>query len=175
MEVAQQTALLEAVLFAAGEPIPLKRLAQVLELSEEAAYKLLKKMQDKYDSPESGLRLAELEGNFQLCTKEELSGQIREALDWKRSAPLSAAALEVLSVIAYNQPVTRSFVEQVRGVDSSQIVTALVEKGLVEEAGRLDLPGRPLAYRTTPLFLRSFGMQSIEELPPLPEGGDDSA
>lgn len=169
MNLTQQTALLEGVLFAAGEPVPLRRLAQALELPEEEAYKLLKKMQDKYDSPGSGLRLVELEEEFQLCTKEELSGRIREALDWKRSTPLSVAAFEVLAVIAYNQPVTRSFVEQVRGVDSSQIVTALAEKGLIEEAGRLELPGRPLAYRTTPLFLRSFGMQSIEELPPLPE------
>ena len=104
---------------------------------------------------------------LQLCTKTEFEPYIRRAFEIKRNAPLSQAALEVLAIIAYNQPVTRAFAEQVRGVDSSGVISTLVEKGLIEEAGRLDLPGKPIAYRTTPLFLRSFGLESLEDLPPV--------
>ena len=107
--------------------------------------------------------------SFQLVTKDRYAGLIRTALEIRRNTPLSQAAMEVLSIIAYNQPVTKSFVEQVRGVESGQIVNNLAEKGLVEEAGRLDVPGRPIAYRTTLQFLRCFGISSLEQLPPLPD------
>lgn len=103
-----------------------------------------------------------------MCTHEKYAPQIRAALETKRATPLSNAAMEVLTIIAYNQPVSKSFVENVRGIDSSSVINNLVEKGLVEEAGRLDVPGKPIVYRTTSVFLRSFGLSSVAELPPLP-------
>jgi len=111
------------------------------------------------------LELRRLDSAYQLCTKPIYAGEIRRALELRRNTPLTPAALEVLAIIAYNQPVTRGFVEQVRGVDSSSVVTSLVEKGLVEEAGRLELPGRPISFRTTPAFLRCFGLDSLADLP----------
>ena len=126
-------------------------------------------MKDRYEQESSGLLLVELEDSFQLCTKPEYASVVKQTMELRRNTPLSNAAMEVLAIIAYNQPVTRAFVEQVRGVDSSQTVLNLVEKGLVEEAGRLDIPGRPISYRTTQGFLRNFGMKSLEELPPLPD------
>lgn len=160
---------LEAVLFAAGEPLEPAKLAAALEIEEDLTYKLLKTMQDKYDSEGSGLMLVELNGAFQLCTKPQFGAAVKRALVMKRNVPLSPAAMEVLAVVAYNQPVTRAFVEQVRGVDSSQTVLSLVEKGLLEEAGRLEVPGRPISYQVTPGFLRTFGISSLKELPPLPD------
>ena len=118
------------------------------------------------------LELRRLDASYQLCTRPVYAGEIRRALELRRNTPLSAAALEVLAIIAYNQPVTRGFVEQVRGVDSSSVVTSLVEKGLVEEAGRLELPGRPISYRTTAAFLRCFGLGSLDDLPDV-SGADE--
>lgn len=171
MQKHELCAAMEAVLFAAGEPVEPGKLAQALQIEEDLTYKLLKTMQDKYDSPESGLMLVELSGSFQLCTKPAYGEAVKRALLIRRNVPLSAAAMEVLAVVAYNQPVTRAFIEQVRGVDSSQTVTSLVEKGLLEEAGRLELPGRPIAYQVTSAFLRTFGISSLGELPPLPDEG----
>lgn len=169
MQKDELCAAMEAVMFAAGDPVEPAKLAQALEIEEDLAYKLLKTMQDKYDRPDSGLMLVELSGSFQLCTKPAFGQVVKQALFIRRNVPLSAAAMEVLAVVAYNQPVTRAFIEQVRGVDSSQTVSSLVEKGLVEEAGRLEIPGRPIAYQVTPAFLRTFGISSLGELPPLPD------
>lgn len=169
MEINNTCGALEAVLFASGEPIELAKLAAAVEVEEDIVHKLLKIMQDKYTKQDSGIQLVELNDSFQLCTKPEYAAYIKAALEMKRNVPLSNAAMEILAIIAYNQPVTKSFIEQIRGVDSSQTVNALVEKGLVEEAGRLELPGRPISYQTTSGFLRSFGMKSIEGLPPLPD------
>ena len=113
--------------------------------------------------------MVRLENTYQLVTREEFAPYIKKAFDIKRRTPLSSAALEVLAVIAYNQPVTRAFIEQVRGVDCSGVVTTLVEKGLIEERGRLELPGRPLLYGTTKTFLRSFSLNDLGDLPPLPK------
>ncbi len=146
-----------------------------MELDEEAAVAVLESLKTKYEKFESSIEILRLENQWQLCTKKEFEPYIRGAFEIKRNAPLSQAALEVLAVIAYNQPVTRAFAEQVRGVDCSGVISTLVEKGLIEEAGRLDLPGRPISYKTTPLFLRSFGLESIEDLPPVmdeAESGD---
>ena len=107
-----------------------------------------------------------------MCTREEFAPQVRAALETKRTAPLSNAAMEALTIIAYNQPVSKGFVENVRGIDSSSVINNLVEKGLVEEAGRLDVPGKPIVYRTTAVFLRSFGLSSVADLPPLPGQSD---
>lgn len=169
MEINQYKAQIEAVLFASGEPVSAVRLAELLEVEEETVRQVVTLMKDDYEAEERGILLVALGESFQLVTKDRYAGLIRTALEIRRNTPLSQAAMEVLSIIAYNQPVTKSFVEQVRGVESGQIVNNLVEKGLVEEAGRLDVPGRAIAYRTTLQFLRCFGISSLEQLPPLPD------
>ncbi|MBC8570932.1 SMC-Scp complex subunit ScpB [Oscillospiraceae bacterium NSJ-54] len=156
---------LEAILFASGESISAERLAQALEVEQPLVDRLIERLRDKYERADSALEVLRLGDAYQLCTKAQYAPYVKKALDIRRNVPLSQAAMEVLSIIAYNQPVTRSFVEQIRGIDSSSVVSSLVEKGLVEEAGRLELPGRPIAYRTTANFLRCFGVSSIDELP----------
>lgn len=162
-------AAIEAVLFASGEPVSVKRLSEAVEVEEETVYKICKTLQDRLNEEENGVCLMEMNDCFQMCSKPEFADIIKKALEIKKNVPLSQAAMEVLAVIAYNQPVTKGFIEQVRGVDSSQTVNNLVEKGLVEEAGRLDVPGRPISYRTSLNFLRCFGLSGLDKLPPLPD------
>lgn len=154
-----------AILFACGDPIEIERIAEVLELDRQTAERLISHLDDYLESSGLPFQIIRLESKIQLCTRSEYSEIIKSALEIRRNIPLSQAALEVLAIIAYNQPVTKAFIEQVRGVDSSGVVTSLVEKALVEEAGRLELPGRPIAYKTTPVFLRSFGLSSLGQLP----------
>ncbi len=172
MQLEQYEKIAESILFAGGEPVDQKTIAVAMELDEEAAVAVLESLKTKYEKFESSIEILRLENRWQLCTKKEYEPYIRGAFEIKRNTPLSQAALEVLAVIAYNQPVTRAFVEQVRGVDCSGVMSTLVEKGLIEETGRLDLPGRPIAYKTTPLFLRSFGLESIADLPPIVDEAD---
>ena len=165
MQLSEIQNKLLAVLFAAGEPLEAARMAEALELGLSEVHGLCAGIGDFLDQERIPLEVRRLEDSYQLCTRAEYAPVIRQALELRRNAPLCAAALEVLAIIAYNQPVTRGFVEQVRGVDSSSVVSSLVDKGLVEEAGRMDLPGRPIAYRTTAAFLRCFGLESLEGLP----------
>ena len=160
---------LEAILFAAGDPLPVKRIAAALELPVSEIDQAVKTLAAELDDRESGLVLKRLGDQVQLCTRTEFSEPVRAALAMKKNTPLSGAAFEVLAVIAYNQPVTKAFVEQVRGVDCSGVIGSLTQKGLIEEKGRLELPGRPIVYGTTPAFLRCFCIESLDELPPLPE------
>ena len=169
MNIKQTEAAIEAILFASGEPISVKRLADTVEVEEETVYKICKTLQDRKKTDESGICIVELNDSFQMCTNPDFADYIKKALEIKKNIPLSQAAMEVLAIISYNQPVTKSFVEQVRGVESSQIVNNLVEKGLVEEAGRLDVPGRPISYKTSINFLRCFGLSGLDKLPPLPD------
>ncbi len=155
----------EAILFALGEPVDTARLADVLELAPQDIPELMKQLQAHYEKNESALHVMHLERSWQIATKAEYAPVIRLVMESKRMQPLSNAAMEALTIIAYNQPVSKGFVERVRGVDSSSIVNSLVEKGLVEEAGRINVPGKPLGYRTTALFLRTFGLGSLAELP----------
>ncbi len=165
----QKKSALEAILFAAGEPLSLDRLAQALEVSLAEAQDLAMQLSEDFRKRESGLQIVRLENGYQMCTNPAYGEVVRKTLDLRRNAPLSQAAMEVLAVVAYNQPVTKSFVEQVRGVDCSGIFTSLISKGLLEEQGRLELPGRPLLYGTTPDFLRCLGISSLADLPPLPQ------
>ena len=164
-----------SVLFAAGEPVETARVAQAIGADEETVLRYLPALQDSLDQAGIPLQILRLGDRLQLSTLEAFAPVIQDALALRRNIPLSQAALEVLAVAAYNQPVTRTLIEQVRGVDSSGVVNSLIEKQLLEEAGRLDLPGRPLSYRTTPHFLRTFGLESLEQLPPLPGTEDGTA
>lgn len=159
----------EAVLFAGGEPVERDRLCRIFDTEPKYIEQAMNELSDRLDETKSGLLLLKLDDSYQLATRTEYAAYIASAYDMRRRTPLSQAALEVLAVIAYNQPVTRAFVEQVRGVDCSAVIMNLVEKELVEERGRLELPGRPLLYGTTKNFLRCFGVESIADLPDLPQ------
>ena len=160
---------LEAVLFASGEPMSIDRLAQTFEVTPEKIVKAADVLGEEYKTNNRGIVIVRLENTYQMATDERYADYIKKAFDIRRRTPLSSAALEVLAVVAYNQPVTKSFIEQVRGVDCSGVVSTLVEKGLIEERGRLELPGKPLLYGTTKNFLRCFSISDLSELPPLPK------
>ena len=165
---------LEAVLFAVGEPIEIERLAQALQEDETVIDQALQKLHDKYNNDECGICLLKLDNKYQICTKKQYADSIRAVIEVKKNAPLSQAAFEVLAIIAYNQPVTKSFLEQVRGVDCSGVIANLCQKSLIEEKGRLELPGRPLIYGTTSDFLRCFSLTSLSDLPPVPQKNEAS-
>lgn len=167
MEIQKKLGAIEAILFASGEPVEIYRLAQASETDTGTLSSMIRLLNDRYNDCGSGIYIARLDSSYQMCTRQEFAPHIRAALETKKNTPLSNAAMEALTVIAYNQPVSKGFVESVRGIDSSSVINNLVEKGLVEEAGRLDVPGKPIVYRTTPVFLRSFGLSSLAELPPL--------
>ena len=158
---------IEAILYAAGYPVKYTKIAEVLGLDLSATKQIIEHMSEIYNAEHSkhGLNLLLFDETCQFCTKEQYAPYIREALGIRRGGNLSASSMEVLAVIAYNQPVTRSFVDQVRGVDSSYAFNSLIDKGLIEACGRLDAPGRPMLYVTTEKFLRVFGIQSLSELP----------
>lgn len=165
----ENRAAIEAILFASGEPIEIARIADAMEMDIDTVRSFLFEIGSSLDSRGSGICLLKLGDRYQLCSRTEYAPQIRAVLDLKKNIPLSNAALEVLAVVAYNQPVTKAYVEQVRGVDCSGVISTLCQKGLVEERGRLELPGRPLLYGTTPNFLRCFCLTSLADLPELPD------
>lgn len=169
MKLNDGIAIIEALMFAHGDPITPEKLSEASGIDLETTVKLIDQLERRYNVQESGLQVIRLNDGFQITTRPEYAGYIKSALETRRQQPLSQAAMETLSIVAYNQPVTKAFVEQVRGIDSSSVVNTLVERDLLEEAGRLDLPGRPVSYRTTDTFLRCFGISSLRELPPLPD------
>ncbi|MED9970771.1 MAG: SMC-Scp complex subunit ScpB [Ruminococcus sp.] len=166
-------AAIEAILFASGASVELARIAQALELPDAEVQTQLDSLIEDYNSSQRGIMIIKLNDSYQMVSRKDYAAQIRTVMDLRRNTPLSQAALEVLAVVAYNQPVTKAFVEQVRGVDCSGVIGSLTTKGLIEEKGRLELPGRPLLYGTTEHFLRCFNVSSPEELPPLPETEDE--
>ena len=159
---------MEGILFAAGEPVDIKRICLALELDRDTAEKVLRQLGDGYAFDRRGIRLLRMEDSYQLCSAPEYADVIRKAFEVRKPAKLSQPALEVLAIIAYYQPTTRAYVDQVRGVDSAYTVGLLLERGLIEECGRLQVPGRPILYRTTKNFLRSFHLSSLEDLPEIP-------
>ncbi len=173
MNAKELNAAVEAMLFASGEPLEIIRISEVLGCDAEQVENIVLNLANKLDESGSGLCVMKLGDKAQMCSRQEFAPLIREILDLKRNTPLSNAAFEVLAVIAYNQPVTKSFVEQVRGVDCSGVISTLCQRGLIEEKGRLELPGRPLIYGTTSDFLRCFCISDLGELPPLPEKNED--
>ena len=182
MEQEQLMRILEAILFAAGERVEVARLAQVLELDPQEIIQAADRLSDELAYERRGIRILRLENGYQMVSSGEMADYITKTLETRKPPKLSSSQLETLTVIAYYQPATKAMVEQIRGADSSYSVAALMNKKLIEEAGRLNVPGRPIQYRTTPDFLRTFGLSSLEELPPidkiafgepieLPEGG----
>jgi segregation and condensation protein B len=169
MDIAEIEAITESILFAYGQPISITKLASVLELERQAAEDILDGMTEAYNERPGGLRIVKLGDYVQLCTRPEFAYYIRRCLEGRKTPPLSPASLEVLAIVAYKQPVTKGYIEQVRGVECSHIIANLEEKGLIEERGRLDAPGHPRLYGTTAHFLRCFGLSKLDELPALPE------
>lgn len=154
-----------AILFAAGEPVDAKRLSFALEEDESVIHEHARQLMDALSFNRSGIRILRLENAYQMCSSSEMSGYVTKTLETRKPPKLSPSQLETLTIIAYYQPATKAYVEQLRGVDSGYSVSALLTKKLIEECGRLNVPGRPILYRTTPDFLRTFGLQSLEELP----------
>ena len=168
MKINEGISVIEAILFAHGEPIEAEKLCSAAGIEADTLVKLIQLLMDRYESTASSLTVLKLGNCYQLAVKSDYIEYIRAALETKKNTPLSPAAMEVLTIIAYNQPVTKGFVEHIRGIDSSSVVNSLVEKNLLEEAGRLDVPGKPIAYKTTSAFLRCFQLSSLDDLPALP-------
>ena len=175
MELKELQSALEGVLFAAGEPVSVERLCLGLEVDRPTLDAVAQRLMDQYSYDRRGIRLVRLDGSYQLCSAPEYADAIRSTLESRKPARLSQPALEVLAIVAYYQPVTRAYVDQVRGVDSAYTMGLLLERELIEEAGRLSVPGRPMQFRTTKNFLRSFGMSSLEELPELPGSSQEGS
>ena len=167
MEFEQLQRTIEAILFAAGERIEIQRLSDVLETDPSEIEKATDALADEYAFQRRGIRILKLEKGYQMVSSGEMADYVTKALETRKPPKLSSSQLETLTIIAYYQPATKAMVEQIRGVDSAYSVAALLNKKLIEEAGRLNVPGRPIQYRTTPDFLRTFGFSSLEELPPI--------
>ena len=165
METEEIGRAIEAILFAAGDPVGAQRMAQAIGVGVDQVEAALKTLMDAYSFQRRGMRIIQLEDAYQMVSAQDMSDVITRALETRKAPKLSASALETLTVIAYYQPTTKAFVEQIRGVDSSYTISALLNKKLIEEQGRLSVPGRPILYGTTPDFLRTFGIASLDDLP----------
>ena len=167
MEMEELQRILEAILFAAGEKVEVARLASVLEVDEHEVFAALDDLAGKLAFDRRGIRIVKLEKSYQMVSSGEMADYVTKTLETRKPPKLSSSQLEALTIIAYYQPATKAMVEQIRGVDSSYSISALLNKKLIEEAGRLNVPGRPIQYRTTADFLRTFGLSTLEELPPI--------
>ena len=173
MEMKEIESAIEGILFASGEPLHVDRICVALELDRPTAEQVLQKLMDYYSYERRGIRLLHIEDSWQLCSAPDYAEYIRRAFEIRKPAKLSQPALEVLTIIAYYQPTTRAFVDQIRGVDSAYTMGLLQERKLIEECGRLQVPGRPHLYRTTKQFLRAFHLTSLEDLPEMPDLGGE--
>ncbi len=173
MEMKEIESAIEGILFASGEPVHVDRICVALELDRPTAEQVLQKLMDYYSYERRGIRLLHIEDSWQLCSAPDYAEYIRKAFEIRKPAKLSQPALEVLTIIAYYQPTTRAFVDQIRGVDSAYTMGLLQERKLIEECGRLQVPGRPHLYRTTKQFLRAFHLTSLEDLPEMPDLGGE--
>jgi segregation and condensation protein B len=168
LEMREVESAVESILFASGEPVGVDRICVALELDRPTVELVLKKLADYYSYERRGMRLVRMEESYQLCSAPEYGDYVRKAFEIRKPAKLSQPALEVLTIIAYYQPTTRAYVDQIRGVDSSYTVGLLQDRHLIEACGRLQVPGRPRLYRTTKTFLRAFHLNSLEDLPEMP-------
>lgn len=169
METENIKSAVEAILFAAGEPVPTARISLILEVSEDEVLAAAKELSDEYSFNRRGIRILTLDNKLQMCSSPEYAVLISKTLEQRKPPMLSQPALETLAVVAYFQPVTRAYIDQVRGVDSSYTVGVLIDRGLIERCGKLDVPGRPSLLRTTDTFLRTMGVSRLEDLPELPD------
>ena len=160
---------IEAILFAAGESVPAARLSLVLDTDEKEILRVAEELSEKYSREQRGMRILRLGDKLQMCSAPEYAPFIAKTLEQRKPPMLSQPALETLAIVAYFQPVTRAYIDQVRGVDSAYTVSVLAERGLIEVCGRLDVPGRPSIFRTTDAFLRTMGISELSQLPPLPD------
>ena len=167
-------AALEAVLFASGSPVTTEKLSEIFDLPEARIASVASVLAEDMKESDRGIELITVDNAYQLCTKPLFAAHVKRALELRKTPPLTKAALEVLAITAYNQPVPRSYIEAVRGVDSSSIVSSLCDKGLIYESGQLDAPGRPALFSTTSAFLRCFGLESLDQLPALTEQNENS-
>ena len=167
MELEEIKRAIEAILFAAGERIDISRLSSALEIDENEIETAADSLMDTYSFERRGIRILKLERGYQMVSAGDMADYVTKALETRKPPKLSSSQLETLTIIAYYQPATKAMVEQIRGVDSAYSVAALLNKKLIEEAGRLNVPGRPIQYKTTPDFLRTFSLRSLEELPPI--------
>ena len=168
LEMKDVEAAIESILFASGEPISIDRICVAMEMDRPTVELVLQRLADFYAYERRGMRLLRMDDSYQLCSAPEYADIIRKAFEIRKPAKLSQPALEVLTIIAYYQPTTRAYVDQIRGVDSAYTVGLLLERHLIEECGRLQVPGRPRLYRTTQAFLRAFHLQSLDDLPEMP-------
>ena len=173
MDMREIESAMEGILFASGEPVHVDRLCTALELDRATAEQVLQRLMDYYAYERRGIRLLRMEDSWQLCSAPDYAAVIRRACEIRKPAKLSQPALEVLTIIAYYQPTTRAYVDQIRGVDSAYTIGRLLERRLIEECGRLQVPGRPHLYRTTKQFLRAFHLTSLEDLPEMPDLGGE--
>lgn len=165
MEIREIQSILEAVLFAAGDAVELEKLADIVDVDKKSLREILKKMMDSYNFERRGIHLIQMEDSYQMCTRGEYHDYVAMLAEPRRKQSLSNAAIEVLAIVAYKQPVTRSAIEHIRGVNCDYVVNRLMERNLIEEKGRLDAPGRPILFGTTQEFLRCFGVATLQDLP----------
>ncbi len=165
MDLYETKAIIEGLLFAAGDSVEIDRIADIIEMDKKTTKEIISKMMDDYNIEKRGIKIIQLGSSYQMCTKPEYFDYIQRLAEPKRMQNLSNAAMEVLSIIAYRQPVTRAMIESIRGVSCDAIINRLIERNLIEETGRLDVPGRPMIFGTTEEFLRSFGVADLTELP----------
>ncbi len=169
MELKQAESIIEGVLFAAGDAVDIEKLSDILDIDTKSTRAIVTALADKYDREMRGLQIIRLEDSYQMCTRRDYQEYISKLVEPRRSQSLSNAAMEVLAIVAYKQPVTRAVIEQIRGVSCDTLVNKLLEKNFIEEVGRLDTPGRPMLFGTTEEFLRCFGIESLAELPDFEE------
>lgn len=173
MELKEAESIIEGVLFAAGDAVDIEKISDILDIDVKSTRAILTALSDKYDREKRGLQIIKLEDSYQMCTRRDYQEYISRLAEPRRSQSLSDAAMEVLAIVAYKQPVTRAVIEQIRGVSCDNLVNKLLEKNLIEEVGRLDTPGRPMLFGTTEEFLRCFGIDSILKLPEFEERSAD--
>ncbi len=173
MELKEAESIIEGVLFAAGDAVDVEKLSDILDIDTKSTRAIVEALSDKYDREKRGIQIIRLEDSYQMCTRRDYQEYIAHLAEPRRSFSLSNAAMEVLAIVAYKQPVTRAVIEQIRGVSCDTLVNKLLEKNFIEEVGRLDTPGRPMLFGTTEEFLRCFGIESLTELPDFEEQSDE--